>query len=62
VAIMVAQVGWIGLLVANTGLVATLVCAALLMLVEAAGPVIAETRKGGTRGTPGTSPSGTACW
>jgi low temperature requirement protein LtrA len=48
VAILVAQCGWIGLLVAKTGLVLTLVCSALLMLVEAAGPVIAETREGGT--------------
>ena len=48
VAILVAQVGWIGLAVAQTELAATLVCAALLMLVELAGPLIAEKRKGGT--------------
>ena len=31
----------------------------VLVLVELADPVIAELRKGGTRGTPTTSPSGT---
>jgi low temperature requirement protein LtrA len=48
VAILVAQVGWIGLLLAQATLVVTLVCSVLLMLVELAGPVLAETRRGGT--------------
>jgi low temperature requirement protein LtrA len=46
--ILVAQVGWVGLLIADTSLDLTLVLAALLILVEFAGPWIAETRKGGT--------------
>jgi low temperature requirement protein LtrA len=47
-AIMLAQVGWVGLLVAQTSLVVTLLWSALLVLVELAGPVIAETRHAGT--------------
>jgi low temperature requirement protein LtrA len=47
-AISIAQVGWIALLVAQTSVVVTFVWAALLVLVELAGPVIAERRKGGT--------------
>ena len=48
VAIGIAQVGWIAVLVAEMSLAATLVCAGILVLVEFAGPYIAETRKGGT--------------
>ena len=47
-AISVAQVGWIALLVAQTSVLVTFLWAALLVLVELAGPVIAERRKGGT--------------
>lgn len=47
-AVTIAQVGWIGLLIADTTVAATLVFAGLLTLVEFAGPWIAETRKGGT--------------
>ena len=47
-AILVAQVGWVALLIAETTVSTTLVFAALLVLVEFAGPWIAETRKGGT--------------
>jgi low temperature requirement protein LtrA len=46
--ILVAQVGWVALLVADTTVAATFAFAALLILVEFAGPWIAETRKGGT--------------
>ena len=48
VAILVAQAGWVVLLVAETTLAVTLVCVVALVLVEFAGPWIAETRKGGT--------------
>ena len=46
--ILVAQVGWVGLLIAETSILVTFVLAALLILVEFAGPWIAEMRKGGT--------------
>jgi low temperature requirement protein LtrA len=46
--ILVAQAGWVGLLIAQTSVTVTFLWAALLVLVELAGPVIAETRKGGT--------------
>jgi low temperature requirement protein LtrA len=46
--ILVAQAGWVGLLFAQTSVLVTLLWSALLVLVELAGPVIAETRKGGT--------------
>ena len=48
VAILVAQAGWVVLLVAETTLAVTLVCVVALVLVEFAGPWIAETKKGGT--------------
>jgi low temperature requirement protein LtrA len=47
-AIVGAQAGWLALLVADTSVAATFACAGLLILVEFAGPWIAETRKGGT--------------
>jgi low temperature requirement protein LtrA len=47
-AILIAQAGWIALLIANMSVGATFVCAALLVLVEFAGPWIAERREGGT--------------
>ena len=47
-AILIAQAGWVALLIANTSLAVTIVCVVLLTLVEFAGPWIAETRKGGT--------------
>jgi low temperature requirement protein LtrA len=46
--ISVAQVGWVLLLIADTTVAETFAWAGLLTLVELAGPVIAETRKGGT--------------
>lgn len=46
--ITIAQVGWVALLFANTSIAVTFLCAIGLVLVELAGPVIAETRKGGT--------------
>jgi len=47
-AIAVAQAGWVALLIAQTSITVTFACVALLILVEFAGPWIAETRKGGT--------------
>jgi low temperature requirement protein LtrA len=46
--ILVAQAGWVALLVAETTVGVTFAVAGVLMLVEFAGPWIAETRKGGT--------------
>jgi low temperature requirement protein LtrA len=47
-AILVAQAGWVALLVAETSVGAFFVGAAVLVLVEFAGPWIAENRKSGT--------------
>jgi low temperature requirement protein LtrA len=47
-AIVVAQVGWVALAVADTSVAVMFVWAALLVLVELAGPVLAELREGGT--------------
>jgi len=46
--ISVAQLGWIALLVAQTSVLVTFLWVTALVLVELAGPVIAEFRKGGT--------------
>ena len=46
--IAVAQVGWLGLLVAETSVGWTFAWAGVLIGIELAGPVIAERRKGGT--------------
>jgi low temperature requirement protein LtrA len=46
--IALGQVGWVALLLAKTSIGVTFVWVALLILVELAGPVLAETRKGGT--------------
>jgi low temperature requirement protein LtrA len=46
--ILVAQAGWVALLVADTTVAETFAWAGLLALVEFAGPWIAEKRKGGT--------------
>jgi low temperature requirement protein LtrA len=46
--ISVAQIGWIALLVAETSVPVMFLWAGLLVLVELAGPVDAEFRKGGT--------------
>src|SRR5215212_8447866 len=46
--LLVAQVGWIALAVAQTSIAVTFVWVAVLLLVELAGPVLAETRHGGT--------------
>jgi low temperature requirement protein LtrA len=43
-----AQVGWLALALAETSVAATFFCVGLLTLVELAGPLIAERRKGGT--------------
>ena len=43
-----AQAGWVALLIAETSVGVTFVWVAVLLLVELAGPVLAETRKGGT--------------
>jgi low temperature requirement protein LtrA len=48
VTIGVAQLGWITLLLAHTTVGAFVVWAVVLMLIEMAGPVIAERGKGGT--------------
>jgi low temperature requirement protein LtrA len=48
VTILVAQAGWVALLLAHTSIVTTFTAAAGLILIELAGPVIAETRLGGT--------------
>jgi low temperature requirement protein LtrA len=48
VTIVVSQVGWVVLLVAQTSVTVTFVCAGFLVLVELAGPLIAETRFGAT--------------
>ena len=46
--VLVAQAGWIALLIAETSIGVTFVWVAVLLLVELAGPVLAETRHGGT--------------
>jgi low temperature requirement protein LtrA len=46
--ILLAQTGWVALLIAETSVAETFAWAALLLLVEFAGPWIAERRKGGT--------------
>src|SRR5687767_4362092 len=46
--LLVAQAGWVALLIAQTSVGVTLVWVAVLLLVEMAGPVLAETRHGGT--------------
>jgi low temperature requirement protein LtrA len=48
ITISVAQLGWIALLVAQTSVLVTFLWVTALVLVELAGPVIAEFRKGGT--------------
>jgi low temperature requirement protein LtrA len=48
VTILVAQIGWVALLFAHTTILTTFTIAGVLVLVELAGPVIAETRYGGT--------------
>ena len=48
VTILAAQVGWVALLFAHTGLAATAAWFAVLISVELVGPLLAETRGGGT--------------
>ena len=48
VTILLAQVGWVVLLFAHTGIAATAAWFVILVLVETAGPAIAERRAGGT--------------
>lgn len=47
-AISIAQIGWIVLIFIDMPLLPTCLCAAMLILIEMAGPVIAERRGGGT--------------
>ena len=46
--ILVAQAGWVALLIADTSVGATFAYGSLLLVVELSGPWIAETRMGGT--------------
>jgi low temperature requirement protein LtrA len=46
--LLVAQAGWVALLIAQTSVGVTFLWIAVLLLVEGAGPVLAETRHGGT--------------
>jgi low temperature requirement protein LtrA len=48
VTITVAQIGWVGLIFANTSFATTFLLMVPLLVVELLGPWIAETRKGGT--------------
>jgi low temperature requirement protein LtrA len=48
VTILIAQAGWVALAVAKTSVGTMFAWAAVLILIELGGPVIAETRKGGT--------------
>jgi low temperature requirement protein LtrA len=48
VTILLAQAGWVALAIAQTSVGAMFVWAGVLILIELGGPVIAETRKGGT--------------
>ena len=45
--VLAAQVGWIALLFAHTSVLVTFLCVVPLVLLELAGPVLAETRHGG---------------
>ncbi|MBL0370959.1 low temperature requirement protein A [Rhizobium sp. KVB221] len=47
-AIAIAQIGWTVLIFVDFSLVVTFIFSAILILIELAGPVIAETRDGGT--------------
>ena len=46
--ISIAQLGWIAVIIAHTGILVTALLVIVLMLFEMAGPVIAERRAGGT--------------
>ena len=48
VTILIAQAGWVGLVVADPSIAAFFGVAAVLILIEVTGPAIAETRYGGT--------------
>ena len=48
VTIVLAQLGWVALLFAQTGIALTFALAGVLILVEVSGPVLAETRIGST--------------
>jgi low temperature requirement protein LtrA len=48
VTILVAQAGWVALALASTSVGAMFAWAGALLLIELGGPVVAETRKGGT--------------
>ena len=48
VTITVAQVGWIGIAIVNSSVGVTFVLFAVMVAIELSGPLIAETRKGGT--------------
>jgi len=46
--LLVAQAGWVALMIAQTSVPVTFAWVAVLLLAETAGPVLAERRKGGT--------------
>ncbi|MDT5200453.1 MAG: hypothetical protein QOH34_1975, partial [Mycobacterium sp.] len=46
--ITVAQIGWIGIIIARTSVRVTLLLVVIMTAVELLGPWVAETRKGGT--------------
>ena len=46
--IAIAQAGWVALAIADTSILTTFALAAVLTLIEFAGPWLAETRRGGT--------------
>ena len=48
ITISVAQIGWVALIFADLPLVGTIVLVAILVLIEFAGPVLAERKDGGT--------------
>ncbi len=48
VTILIAQAGWVALVFAHTGIALTAALFVVLILVELAGPLLAETRYGGT--------------
>ena len=62
VTLLIAQIGWIGLLLADASIGVMFSVAAVLVMIELTGPVVAERRFGVTTpGTRTTSPSATGC-
>ncbi|RBY78693.1 hypothetical protein DQ238_11500 [Geodermatophilus sp. TF02-6] len=60
--VLVAQAGWIALLVARTSVGVMFLWAALLVLVEVTARCWPRPARAARPGTPTTSPSATACW